>query len=290
MVSQLIETHTDNALPAKTDSINLAEYATLATDSNLVLTDSTLVLSDSIVIDNTLVEDTLVHISWPVKQTEYFSQSERVPTDGKFMLGVSFLLLCIIVIIRIAYPKTITRTFQAGIKIAVANRLFRDKINYINRDTFLLNCVFVGSISVFLFYILPNSLYLQNSFYRFSFICIGTIAYLYLKSMMLHFIGTLSGKEEVTNEYLYHVHLYNRITGIMLFPIVSILTFPHIGNLNLVLIIASLAILFSFIALFIRTRKILIGSGVSVFYLILYLCTLEILPVLYIYKFFENLI
>ncbi|MFV0522772.1 MAG: DUF4271 domain-containing protein [Mangrovibacterium sp.] len=261
-----------------------------AIDYTLVKTDSTLLLNNG---GTTLAikksESMFPKETWPIQQTNFFVEHPHSLINGQFMLFVGFFIIFLLALLRTAYPYKIKKTIKAGFNTTFANHLFRDKASQRSRGIFLLNAISISSISMFLFYILPDSFFPNHPFYRFSVLIIGFTLYCYTKSLLYHFVGILSDKKEMTAEYLFNVQIYSRILGLALLPVVIILSFPHIEYADSVGLAGIFLITTSIIALIMRTSKILMGSGVSVFYLILYLCTLEILPILYIFKFLGSL-
>jgi len=85
------------------------------------------------------------------------------------------------------------------------------------------------------------------------------------------------------------VFLYNKLSGLLLLPMVILIRFMP-EDFSKVFFIAGLAVLgISFIAR--MTRGILIGlskKGVSIVHLVLYFCTLEILPIVLGIKFLSQ--
>ncbi|MDR2414647.1 MAG: DUF4271 domain-containing protein [Odoribacteraceae bacterium] len=97
-------------------------------------------------------------------------------------------------------------------------------------------------------------------------------------------LGWMFRAREIAREVSIHLWIYNAVPGILLSPAIFSLYYapPPLDEALLFLI----AILFSLYAISRWTRwmKILFKRGVSTFYLILYLCALEILPLLVLYK------
>ena len=104
-----------------------------------------------------------------------------------------------------------------------------------------------------------------------------------------YFAGQLSGRSRIFNEYMINVYLSYRYAGLLLFIISILLSYTTFLKTTLLLDtgIAVVAILY----LFRVTRLLLIflKRDVSILYLILYLCALEILPVLVTIKYFAGL-
>lgn len=111
---------------------------------------------------------------------------------------------------------------------------------------------------------------------------------------MRHFIcvttGNLSGNSDVFNEYLVNVYNSYRFSAIILFILIILMNYTFLLPVRQSLIagFVSLAIIYFFRIT--RLLLIFIRRDISILYLILYLCALEILPVLILIRYFEGLV
>lgn len=81
----------------------------------------------------------------------------------------------------------------------------------------------------------------------------------------------------------------NIITGLLLFPVNLLLTYVNNFSIQTVAIYSGLIIMVLYLVMFsLRLFYIFLKDVASLFYLILYLCTLEILPVLVVFKYGLN--
>ena len=107
-----------------------------------------------------------------------------------------------------------------------------------------------------------------------------------------HFIclaaGNLSGEREVFNEYLFTVYQAYRFSSVLL-SFILVLTFYTVFLPPEVYLVTGVIVLIIFY-LYPVTRLFLIfmKRNISIIYLILYLCALEILPVLILLKYFTG--
>jgi hypothetical protein len=77
---------------------------------------------------------------------------------------------------------------------------------------------------------------------------------------------------------------FNRGTGIILFPVVALIAYFPAENPMVAVFLGILTTLVFYVMLLKRGISILLKKQFPIFYLFLYLCTLEILPLLLIYK------
>ncbi len=102
--------------------------------------------------------------------------------------------------------------------------------------------------------------------------------------------GAVSGEQEVFREYLLSIYQSYRFGAIFLSAIIILMSYTRILPVN-DLIISGIVILgIMYLIRVIRLLIIFLNRNISIFYLILYLCALEILPVLIIAKYFTGLV
>jgi hypothetical protein len=101
--------------------------------------------------------------------------------------------------------------------------------------------------------------------------------------------GAASGREEAFREYLLSVYQAYRFAGLFLFAIVILISYTKFLPVNALIISGLIIIGLTYLFRVIRLLIIFINRNISIFYLILYLCALEILPVLVIAKYFTGL-
>ena len=109
-----------------------------------------------------------------------------------------------------------------------------------------------------------------------------------------HFIcvaaGNLSGESEAFNEYLMTVYYSYRFTSVLLFGIVVLLLYTVFLPPQVYFVLGLIVLIIFYLYRVIRLFLIFIKRNISILYLILYLCALEILPVLILLKYFTGLI
>ncbi len=124
----------------------------------------------------------------------------------------------------------------------------------------------------------------------FMLLCLGAII---AAVTMRHFLclaaGSLSDRHEVFDEYLVTVYNSYRFVSVLLLAIVIMLAYTFVLPQKM-LLGAGIALLAIFYLLRVfRLFAIFIKRSISVLYLILYLCALEILPVLILIRYFSQL-
>jgi hypothetical protein len=101
--------------------------------------------------------------------------------------------------------------------------------------------------------------------------------------------GNLSGQEDLFRDYLVGVYQSYRLSAIILFIIVILLSYTLLLPAKVYFIFGISALGLMYLIRIIRLLIIFINRNISIFYLILYLCALEILPVGISVKYFTGL-
>ena len=101
--------------------------------------------------------------------------------------------------------------------------------------------------------------------------------------------GNLSGESDVFNEYLITVYQSYRFSSVLLFGVIILLTYSVLSPAEVYFVFGAIVLIIFYLYRVIRLLLIFIKRNMSILYLILYLCALEILPVLIIVKYFTGL-
>jgi hypothetical protein len=142
--------------------------------------------------------------------------------------------------------------------------------------------------------ILPLSVYQIASFYKidipgypavlfFLALLLVINGYLFTKILLFRLAGSIVMLKEQTEESVFNIKLYYRALGLFLLPVVTVHAIIGKTNFITIWVMAGLIVIMYF-AIVIRTIYLGNRKDVSFFYLILYLCTLEILPLLLVFK------
>lgn len=199
---------------------------------------------------------------------------------------VIFLSLIILASIRYSYQTYLKHLLNSLFNYSTAARMFQEKNYPISHAAYRLDLIFYISLPLFLLQTISSqhiagiqmnlAAYLKTLGIVFGFFTI--------KKMLYRFVGNIFETRPETEEYLFNLNNFNRITGLSLLPIVIISAYHPFGTLDFTSILGLSILLVMFLALGIRGVSILLRKQFSIFYLILYLCTLEFLPLLLIYK------
>jgi hypothetical protein len=116
------------------------------------------------------------------------------------------------------------------------------------------------------------------------------IAAVSVRHIVCFLIGGVSGEREIFSEYLLGVYQFYRFSSIFIFVVVVVLTYTTIFPIKTCFSAGLIGIATLYLMRVIRLFIIFINKNISLFYLILYLCALEILPVMIAVKYISGLV
>jgi hypothetical protein len=211
---------------------------------------------------------------------------ELVVPNQEWILGLILVFWVIFASVRVGFLKYLGQLFASLVNFGAATRLYQQR-GY---------KTMYGAVRLdFIFYlILPLSIYQIASFFKIDFPGYPAIlffvilffiinGYLFVKILLLRLAGSIVMLKEQTQETIFNIKLYYKALGLFLLPLVTIHATMVKTNFITIWIMAGLVAI-TYVATVIRTIYVGNRKDISIFYLILYLCTLEILPILLIYK------
>lgn len=232
-----------------------------------------------------------------VWMTETVAKSDNVPLEPKlrlnksnensWVIGISIFILFILIVLRRSYSKFISAIVNTTINFQLAEKMLREK-NIITRRAFaLLNIIFILSISLFIFLLtkqLEVELAIKTNFSGFLIILLAVSAFVLSKYILAHLFAFIFSSYNIIEEYIHNVYLSNKNIGLFLLPLSISMAFV-VPKISIIILYSgvSVIILFQMFRLF-RAIQIIIKNRVFLFYSILYLCTFEILPLLFGFK------
>lgn len=163
--------------------------------------------------------------------------------------------------------------------------LFHWQSTILNLVSFLIISLFIYCIAVFYDFI-PSGIS-GITFWLISFGII--IVAITLRHITCVITGSLSGQRDVFRDYLVGIYKSYQFSALILSIIVILLSYTILLPVKVLIISGIIALGIMYLIRVIRLLKIFINRNISIFYLILYLCALEILPVVISIKYFTGL-
>lgn len=216
----------------------------------------------------------------------------RVHNENYWIASVLFVAFLALVVLRVFDRRRLNQVLNAFLRYSSVNLLYREEYAITNRTSLLLLLNFFVVTPLFIYQVLPyfgvHSERLPGPA-LFGLLAGGMAAIYFVKLIMIRFLGFIFDVSDAAGEYAFNVLLFNKTLGLLLFPVTVLLAFAV--QLPPVYLVWTGLGLWSLVLVYRMLRLSIIGiseASVSVMYLFLYLCTLEILPFVVIIKVFVS--
>jgi len=210
--------------------------------------------------------------------SEKVFNSQKLQLNWTLVIGLVSILL--LLSLKKYYQKFISQVATTLVNFQMAEKMLREKNIVVRRAFFMLNLNYILILSLFL---LTLTIYwefrISNNYIQDYFILVGIVVVVVLLRIIIFYAaGFLFGTNQAMIEHIHISFLVNKNLGLIMLPLVFIIlyTTPEASEITIYLCLG-LLILATFYKIF-RGFQIIIRNGVFIFYAFLYLCTLELLP------------
>ncbi len=220
------------------------------------------------------------------KPPEYMIMQARVvpATDYLFyvMMGVVFFAA----LSKLIFPKYFSNLFRLMFQTSFRQKQTRDQMIQDNLAALFLNILFVMSGSLFVTLLIQRNNWLALDFWWLLLYSTMILAGIYIvKYLFLLFSGWVFNARQAATSYIFTVFFINKIIGITFLPLILLLAFANATIakvcITISLIILAIMLVYRYIASLGNIRSTL---KVNALHFFLYLCAVEVLPLVLIYK------
>lgn len=206
-----------------------------------------------------------------------------------WIIYVFLFITLIYVVIRNAYSKTLSVVFQAYWNDRAISQFTRDDNFFKLRNTVLYFILF-ATVYGLLIKVFLNSLDVQlrsSAYDEYVFITLFVMAFYAAKFLLMKLSGYVFSIQKLMSGYLSVISISNFIYAIFLIPMLILHYYLADNYAVWVFYLIMISFCFNTVYKYLRTANFIINNfQFPKFYLFLYLCTLEIMPLLIIYKVF----
>ena len=193
------------------------------------------------------------------------------------LLTVSFLLIAML---RASYWKHAKLLFMGVFFQRYANQYLREENAFTERVSFITFLLMSINISLIILKLIPKTSVLET----FSLIG-GVMLFFILKIGLILLLGSILRVKDIAKLGLFFSFLFDRALGFFLFPLLIALYFFAFNISSFVMLIVTIVFIVLLLLKLFWLWKIGTNAfGLSHFYIFLYLCTLEISPLLFLGK------
>jgi hypothetical protein len=224
------------------------------------------------------------HLLKPIHDTAVFNNAQILFWPSV----VLFIALCLLVLLKATSPQKTFRVLNAAYSLQVARQIEREDYGPLKRVSIVLSVVFV-LITAFLFYKLNlffgSVLDKNGGLFQYLFFVMVIILVYSVKLITANIIGFVTQTSTIFSEYINNTLIINQSVGVILLPVMII---AELSPVNPVWIVfpATLFLVLGYVLRLYRGFLFAgIEHGVGLLQLFVYLCALEILPLLVLIKF-----
>lgn len=224
------------------------------------------------------------HLLKPIHNTAVFNNAEILYWPSV----VLFIVLCLLVLLKATSPQKTFRVLNAAYSLQVARQIEREDYGPLKRVSLVLSAVFV-LITAFLLYklnLLFGSILINNgSLFQYLFFVMVIILVYSVKLIGTNIIGHITQTTGIINEYINNTLIINQSVGVILLPVMIIVELSPVNPVWIVFPATLFLVLGYILRLYRGFLFAGIEHGVGLLQLFVYLCALEILPLLVLIKF-----
>lgn len=208
------------------------------------------------------------------------------------MILVFLLIIAPIAWTKATQPGRLNRVWQSSINIRLLRQVIREEPNT-TRATWILNSAFYLSASLFIYLTIKFYLFGKyqmslpwqlNGVLLYLILLVSLCVTYFIKSLTPSFVSFFSGRDNGLSEYRFTIHLTNRLSVFILFPSALAAAYLPLGQAEYAILTGLFLWCFVLLYRLLRASLNALQSGVPVFYILFYICTLEILPILICYR------
>jgi hypothetical protein len=191
--------------------------------------------------------------------------------------------------LRAFYNKYFIQIVTAFFNNNLANQIVRDENILVQRASILLNLVFNLVTALFLYFVSVHFNWsmggMSFGLNRYIFFALVVSAAYALKFLVLKICGYLFRIDKEMATYIFNIFLINNVVGTLLIPMVLLFAFSTMVSASTLIIVSVFFILGGLLYRIFRGISAGFSSpAFSLYYLFLYLCALEIAPLIVLIK------
>ena len=189
--------------------------------------------------------------------------------------------------LRLTSIKYLSELFRAAFNMVAANKMYTSVNIRNSKPSFVLTVLFFFNTGIFIFEALTfyrDTIFDLSGFPLLLLIWGILVGFGLMKGFLYRLTGFVFDSSSVTGEYLFNANLLSKIFAIALLPLIAIIPFVNLWMVPNLLKLGAGVFIFLYILQLIRGAAIFLQNRFSLFYMFLYFCALEILPLVILYK------
>ena len=278
-------------------------------DSSLLIKDSLAestiadsLFSDSIRFNNSNIEKNKTNQYKKILEQNRFVTNTKIPTvayqsDRLYENRNSFfyalaILFFFLGVLKIAFGKYFSNMIRVFFNTSLRQTQLKDQLLQDRLPSLFFNLLFVvvGGLYIYLL-LLAKGKVVYNDYNYLYYAMVALLIVYVSKYLALRLIGWLSGFTRDTENYIFIVFLINKILAILLMPFLVVIAFADKSVSKISILISLITVGFMFILRYLRGFSIIQQTlKISKFHFLLYIVTVELLPIFLICRLVWNIL
>lgn len=264
---------------------------------NIALNDSShqLAISDSTKHDSTLAalsiirNDSIKKINAKIKKTivqKGMPGSVRESSNSDLIFYVLIFIIFFLALIKKSFPKYFSSIFSLSFQATFRQTQTREQMSQNFFPAFMMNILFILSVGLFITLAAQFYKWTTISFWQLFVYATTMLGIIYLvKYCVIYFAGWVFNAPDAAADYRFIVFLINKLLGVLFIPILFVIAYTNDETkkvaITVALCVAGLLLALRYLISLSRIRK---NLNLTAFHFFIYLCAIEIMPLLIIYK------
>jgi hypothetical protein len=224
-----------------------------------------------------------------VKDTATIKLMPGIPkaeTDNDIVFYTLVFLVFFLALIKTSFPRYFGSIFTLSFQASFRQSQTREQMAQNFFPAFMLNILFILSGGVFITLFAQFNNWAILPYWKLFIYSTAILLAIYLiKYIVISFTGWVFNAEGAASEYRFVVFLINKLLGVVLIPLLFLIAYADNKTksiaITIVLCLAFFSLAIRYIVSLARIRR---NLSITAFHFFIYLCAVEIMPLLVIYK------
>ena len=212
--------------------------------------------------------------------------SERIDQGTDLIFYVLIFIIFFLALVKNSFPKYFSSIFSLSFQATFRQTQTRDQMAQNFFPAFMLNVLFILSGGLFITLVAQFYKWTVIPFWQlfvYSTVILGIIYS--VKYFVILFTGWVFKAADSAAEYRFIVFLINKLIGVLFIPILFLIAYSNSEVKKIVITVAlCIAVLLLALRYLVSLARIRRNLNLTAFHFFLYLCAVEIMPLLVIYK------
>jgi hypothetical protein len=294
----LIFSQDTNAIQKRKDSVASKQKIITQKDSVQAIQsdsthkDSTAIITSSAVSDSLKHDSLLIKAQAPIKKVLQKNVLHLMPgvqrsiSDHDIVFYILIFIVFFLGLVKTAFPKYVNSIFSLSFQATFRQTQTKEQMSQNFFPAFMLNVLFVLCGGLFITQFAEFNHWTKLPFWQLFVYSTAILLIIYLiKYIVISFTGWVFNTKEAATEYRFVVFLINKLLGVVIIPLLFLIAYADARTKNIAItIIICLAIFSLAVRYLVSLARIRKNLSITAFHFFIYLCAVEIMPLLVIYK------